>query len=81
MERPGEVGVSYIDMSRVRTGSKEGGGGGGRREEDRMSLNCSSGALVLPATSSLEDESLEGGVMEVSCSAHRASGCSPKEGW
>lgn len=40
MERPGEVGVSYTDMSRVRTGSKEGSRGRGRREEDRMSLNC-----------------------------------------
>lgn len=43
----GEVGVSYLEMSRVRAGS-EGGGGGGRREEYRMSLSCQpDGAAVL----------------------------------
>lgn len=35
-----EVGISFVEMSRVRAGSMGGGGGGGRREEDRMSLNC-----------------------------------------
>lgn len=44
----GEVGVSYLEMSRVRAGSEGGGGGGGRREEYRMSLSCQpDGAAVL----------------------------------
>lgn len=36
----GEVGVSYVEIARVRAESRGGGGGGWRREEDRMSLNC-----------------------------------------
>lgn len=57
----------------------------GRRQDvsklPESGWGCNSRALTLPATPSLEDESLEGGVMEASRSAHRAAGCSPKEDW
>lgn len=58
----------------------EGGGG-----EYRISLSCQPDgaavlrALALPATPSLGNESLEGGVAEAACSAHRASGSIPQK--
>lgn len=69
--------------SELEVGEVAGVGGEGKKDVSKLpesGWGCNSGALALPATPSPGNESLEGGVVEVSRSAHRSSGSSPKEG-